>query len=281
MRNLWGVSSPRGPSATHSRWTRSQATHWRAPPVGLPYPTAPHNIVSTPLAAGRSSPIPSRNWPGSTTAPAPHFKSRQRPPVQVLPLHVKLTPRSLSQSLGPLLDLLLFLLSTLALELAGIQPNETGFTAAAAIAAPFRWEQSFGEFLIKLILLSHPPWSTLLLEQARVAAVHRRLIVTMKNRRATVEVVLRHFHRCRYRSSTAVVLLLEGHRSLGEFAIREYGGHKDLRGSGHRSVIPYVHGWKELYCCVLVLDWGVRCSLRECVRVYSSSPMTVVCPDLL
>jgi hypothetical protein len=28
-----------------------------------------------------------------------------------------------------------------------------------------------------------------------------------------VEVVLRHFHRCRYRSSTAVVLLLEGLRS--------------------------------------------------------------------
>jgi hypothetical protein len=52
-----------------------------------------------------------------------------------------------------------------------------------------------------------------------------------------------------------VVLLLEGHRSLGELAIREYGGHEDLRGSGHRSVIPYIHGWMELYCWVLVLDW--------------------------
>jgi hypothetical protein len=39
-----------------------------------------------------------------------------------------------------------------------------------------------------------------------------------------------------------VVLLLEGHRSLGELAIWEYGGHQDLRGSGRRSVIPYVHG---------------------------------------
>jgi hypothetical protein len=39
-----------------------------------------------------------------------------------------------------------------------------------------------------------------------------------------------------------VVLLLEGHRSVGELAIREYGGHEDLRGSGRRSVIPYVHG---------------------------------------
>jgi hypothetical protein len=57
-----------------------------------------------------------------------------------------------------------------------------------------------------------------------------------------VKVVLRHFHRCRYRSSTAVVLLLEGHRSLEELAIPEYGGHEDLRGSGRRSIIPYVHG---------------------------------------
>jgi hypothetical protein len=41
----------------------------------------------------------------------------------------------------------------------------------------------------------------------------------------TVEVILCHFHRCRYLSSTDVVLLLEGHRSFGELAIREYGGH--------------------------------------------------------
>jgi hypothetical protein len=27
-----------------------------------------------------------------------------------------------------------------------------------------------------------------------------------------------------------------------ELANREYGGHQDLRGSGRRSVIPYVHG---------------------------------------
>jgi hypothetical protein len=25
-------------------------------------------------------------------------------------------------------------------------------------------------------------------------------------------------------------------------AMREYGGHEDLRGSGRRSIIPYVHG---------------------------------------
>jgi hypothetical protein len=63
-----------------------------------------------------------------------------------------------------------------------------------------------------------------------------------KKKTKGVEVILRYFHRCRYRSSTAVVLLLEGHRSRGELAIREYGGHEDLRGSGRRSVILYVHG---------------------------------------
>jgi hypothetical protein len=31
----------------------------------------------------------------------------------------------------------------------------------------------------------------------------------------------------------------------------EHGGHKDLRGSGRRSVIPYVHGTTELYCSSL------------------------------
>ena len=40
----------------------------------------------------------------------------------------------------------------------------------------------------------------------------------------------------------AVVLLLEGLRSHKMLVIREYGGHEDLRGSGHQSVIPYVHG---------------------------------------
>jgi hypothetical protein len=29
---------------------------------------------------------------------------------------------------------------------------------------------------------------------------------------------------------------------FGLLVAREYGGHEDLRGSGRRSVIPYVHG---------------------------------------
>jgi hypothetical protein len=41
---------------------------------------------------------------------------------------------------------------------------------------------------------------------------------------------------------SAVVLLLEGLRSHKVLVIREYSGHEDLRGSGRRSVIPYVHG---------------------------------------
>jgi hypothetical protein len=57
-----------------------------------------------------------------------------------------------------------------------------------------------------------------------------------------VKVVLRYFHRCRYWSSTAVVLLLEGVLVSWLLAMREYGGHEYLRGSGRRSVIPYVHG---------------------------------------
>jgi hypothetical protein len=40
----------------------------------------------------------------------------------------------------------------------------------------------------------------------------------------------------------AVVLLLEGLRSHKVLVIREYGGHENLRVSGRRSVIPYVHG---------------------------------------
>jgi hypothetical protein len=51
-----------------------------------------------------------------------------------------------------------------------------------------------------------------------------------------------------------VVLLLEGLRSHEVLVMREYGGHEDLHGSGRRSVIPYVHGRMELYCCILVLD---------------------------
>jgi hypothetical protein len=48
-----------------------------------------------------------------------------------------------------------------------------------------------------------------------------------------------------------VVLLLEGDLVSWSLAMDKRGGHKDLRGSGRRSVIPYVHGRTELYCSSL------------------------------
>jgi hypothetical protein len=38
-----------------------------------------------------------------------------------------------------------------------------------------------------------------------------------------------------------------GAQIVEELANREYGGHEDLCGSARQSVIPYVHGRKELY----------------------------------
>jgi hypothetical protein len=58
-----------------------------------------------------------------------------------------------------------------------------------------------------------------------------------------VEVVSRHFHRHRsLRAARCGSSFWSGLRSHKVLVMREYGGHEDLRGSGHRSVIPYVHG---------------------------------------
>jgi hypothetical protein len=45
-----------------------------------------------------------------------------------------------------------------------------------------------------------------------------------------------------------VVFLLEGALVSWSLAMDERGGHEDLCGLGHRSVIPYIHGRTELYC---------------------------------
>jgi hypothetical protein len=66
-----------------------------------------------------------------------------------------------------------------------------------------------------------------------------------------VEVVLRHFHRSRYRSSSLWFFSWRGLLVSWSLAMDERGGHKDLRGSGHRSIIPYIHGRTELYCSSL------------------------------
>jgi hypothetical protein len=46
----------------------------------------------------------------------------------------------------------------------------------------------------------------------------------------------------------AVVLLLEGALVSWSLAVDEHSGYEDLHGSGHRSVIPYIHRRTELYC---------------------------------
>jgi hypothetical protein len=47
---------------------------------------------------------------------------------------------------------------------------------------------------------------------------------------------------------STVVLLLERALVAWSLDIDKRGGHKDLRGSGRRSVIPYIHERTELYC---------------------------------
>jgi hypothetical protein len=45
-----------------------------------------------------------------------------------------------------------------------------------------------------------------------------------------------------------VVLLLEGALVSWSLAMNKRGGHRDLRGSSRRSVIPYIYMKMELYC---------------------------------
>jgi hypothetical protein len=45
-----------------------------------------------------------------------------------------------------------------------------------------------------------------------------------------------------------VILLLESDLVSWSLGMNEHCGHQDLRGSDHRSVIPYVYGRTELYC---------------------------------
>jgi hypothetical protein len=48
-----------------------------------------------------------------------------------------------------------------------------------------------------------------------------------------------------------VVLLLEGVLISWSLVMDERSGHKDLRGLGRQSVIPYIHERMELYCSSL------------------------------
>jgi hypothetical protein len=66
----------------------------------------------------------------------------------------------------------------------------------------------------------------------------------------TVEVVLRHFHRCRYRSSP-MWFFFRGVLVSWSLAMVERSGYEDLCGLSHWSVIPYTHGRTGLYCPIL------------------------------
>jgi hypothetical protein len=72
-----------------------------------------------------------------------------------------------------------------------------------------------------------------------------------------------------------IVVLLWG-RSLASWslAMDEHGGHEDLRGLSHRSVIPYVHGRTELYCsslpCLSPLLSSTPCQVASTRAFYSS-----------
>jgi hypothetical protein len=46
----------------------------------------------------------------------------------------------------------------------------------------------------------------------------------------------------------AVIFLLEETLVSWSLAMDERGEHENLRGSGRRSIIPYVHERTELYC---------------------------------
>jgi hypothetical protein len=50
-----------------------------------------------------------------------------------------------------------------------------------------------------------------------------------------------------------VVLLLGRTLDSRSLAMDELGGHEDLRGSDHWSVMPYVHERMMLYCSSLAL----------------------------
>jgi hypothetical protein len=74
-----------------------------------------------------------------------------------------------------------------------------------------------------------------------------------------------------------VVLLLGRDLASWSLAIDECGGHEDLRGLDHRSVIPYVHRRSELYCLSLSClcepePFSDPCEMTPARAFYSSRP---------
>jgi hypothetical protein len=70
-----------------------------------------------------------------------------------------------------------------------------------------------------------------------------------------------------------MVLLLERALVYWSLVFDERGGQGNLRGSGHRSVIPYVHGRTVLYCSSL------PCLSFIFFPAYLSTPMNRRLPE--
>jgi hypothetical protein len=64
-------------------------------------------------------------------------------------------------------------------------------------------------------------------------------------------------------------------------AIREYGGHQDLRGSDHQSIIPYVYGRMRVVLLKCWLFLSVALSGLPELGLRAPSPYTGICLDLL
>jgi hypothetical protein len=69
-----------------------------------------------------------------------------------------------------------------------------------------------------------------------------------------IEVVLRYFHRHRYKSSLLWFICWRWLRYLKQ-GVEEYVRDDDLCGSGRRKVTPYVHG--AILCCIVVVSLKV------------------------
>jgi hypothetical protein len=72
---------------------------------------------------------------------------------------------------------------------------------------------------------------------------------------------------------SAVVLLLEGDLVSWSLAMDERDGHEDLRGSGRRSVIPYIHRRTELYCAQACMPEPFHFSTASLDRLIFSRPL--------
>jgi hypothetical protein len=65
-----------------------------------------------------------------------------------------------------------------------------------------------------------------------------------------------------------VLLLLERDLVSWSLAMDERVGHEDLCGSGHWSIIPYVHGRTEMYCSSLPFC-PLTCEVMPTRAIYS------------